>query len=130
MQDMLNRPNLIKLGAAVVLIVIALAIRNASVPSVTIHDAAWDGNLQAVRGQLRHGTDVNERDENGSTALHSAAVWGHTEIVRLLLEKGADVNATDGAGCTPLDWALDTSKQDTVVLLRQHGGQQRRRPPH
>ena len=130
MQDLINRPNLIKLGAAAALIVLALWVRSASQPQLTIHDAAWDGNLSAVRGALAQGVDANGRDENGGTALHTAAVWGHTSIVRLLLDKGAHVNALDGNGCTPLDWSLDTGKDDTAALLRERGGKQNRRPPH
>jgi len=129
-RDLISRPNLIKLGAAAVLIIAALSVRYAFQPQFSIHNAAWDGNLSAVRGALARGTDVDERDENGGTALHTAAVWGHIRIVRLLLDRGAHVNALDGNGCTPLDWALDTGKQDTAALLREHGGKQNRRPPH
>jgi len=34
-------------------------------PSVNIHDAAWDGKIEAVKQHLVAGTDVNAKDDNG-----------------------------------------------------------------
>ena len=64
-------------------------------------DAAWDGNIEAVKKHLAAGTDVNAKNEWGdgeSTPLHYAAFNGHKEIAELLIAKGADVNAKDGIG--------------------------------
>lgn len=51
---------------------------------------------------LRHGTDVNARNNVGRTALTWAAYVNDAEIVALLTNAGADVNARDDKGETAL----------------------------
>jgi ankyrin repeat protein len=90
-----------------------------SAPDISIHKAASDGNIEAVKQHLAAGVDVNAWDEDfGWTPLHLAAQRGYKEIIELLLANGADVNARDWSGETPLDWA----DGETVDLLRKHGG--------
>ena len=62
-------------------------------PEISIHKAAFQGIIQAVKQHLAAGTDVNTREEDGLTALHLAANQGHKEITELLMPKGADVHA-------------------------------------
>ena len=62
---------------------------------LSIHDAAKDGNIEAVKQHLTEGADVNARDDFWSTPLHSAAQNGHKEVVELLIAKGGDVNAKE-----------------------------------
>ena len=85
----------------------------------SIHEAAVEGNIEAVKQHLAAGTDVNAKVKEGkSTPLHLAAFKGHKEIVELLIAKGADVNAKSEDGETPLDEAFG----ETADLLRKHGG--------
>ena len=86
-------------------------------PSVDIHQAAYDGNIEAVKQHLAAGTDVNAKASRGWTPLHSVAT---KEIAELLIAKGADVNARDFLGMTPLNMAAGHKK--TADLLRKHGG--------
>ena len=86
--------------------------------SVDIHQAATEGNIEAVKQHLAAGVDVNAKDEDGATPLHHAAFGGYKEIAELLIAKGADVNAKDNNGETPLDYA----EGETANLLRKHGG--------
>ena len=55
-----------------------------SVPDISIHDAAFKGNIEAVKQHLAAGTDVNAKDDNGWTPLHLAVDGGHTETADLL----------------------------------------------
>ena len=95
-------------------------------PSVDIHEAAYKGNIEAVKQHLANGTDVNAKDGAGFTPLHGAAFLGEKEIVELLIAKGADVNAKAVDGETPLDRATMPDSQfnttETADLLRKHGG--------
>ena len=88
-----------------------------------IHDAAFWGNIEAVKQHLAEGADVNAKGEKGETPLHGAAFTGRMEVVELLIENGADVNAKNDEGGTPLDWAeCCADKKETIDLLRKHGG--------
>ena len=87
--------------------------------SISIHQAVFDGNIEAVKQHLAAGTDVNAKNNKyGMTPLHQAARSGRNEIAELLIAEGADVNAKDELGRTPLDLVAG----ETIALLRKHGG--------
>ena len=92
----------------------------AKAPDISIHKAAEDGNIEAVKQHLAAGTDVNAKEEDGSTPLHQAAWEGHTEVAELFIAKGADMNAKMEDGDTPLD--LAKGHPEIADLLRKHGG--------
>jgi ankyrin repeat protein len=91
-------------------------------PDISIHDAAREGNIEAVKQHLATGTDVNTKNNRGKTSLHRAAEKGHKEIAELLIAAGADVNAKDKNGETPRDRAISRNKTEIADLLRKHGG--------
>ena len=86
----------------------------------SIHQAAIDGNIQAVKKHIAGGTDVNVKNKYKRTPLIQAAWGGHKEITELLIAKGADVNAKDDDGDTPLLYAY--SHLEIANILRKHGG--------
>ena len=87
-------------------------------------DAAYAGNVEAVKQHLAAGTDVNAWDKYGSTPLHKAALKGHKEIVGLLIAKGADVNAKDKTrGETPLHYAAINGHKELAELLIDSGAE-------
>jgi ankyrin repeat protein len=95
----------------------------------TIDAAAYGGDIEAVKGFLANGVEVNVK--GGSimgTPLHYAAQAGHLDIVELLLAKGAEVNVTiqvEGGifnGKTPMDRANSFNHTKIADLLRKHGG--------
>jgi len=94
----------------------------AEAPDISIHEAAEEENIEAVKQHLAAGTDVNAKIEGGGTPLHIATHLSHKEIVELLIAKGADVNAKDDDGEAPLDLAIRYDETDTADLLRKHGG--------
>jgi ankyrin repeat protein len=93
-------------------------------PDISIHEAADEGNIEAVKKALAAGTDVNAKSF-GLTPLHQAASKGHKEIAELLISKGADVNAKDNDGGTPLGEAIQYKRTEIADLLRKHGGKSR-----
>jgi len=108
--------------AAVVLVTIAAVVLVGCGKSDDIWTAAQEGNVEAVKGYLANGVNVDERDElYAGTPLHFAAYSGN-EVVELLIANGADVNAKNQADATPLDKAIEKNRDETVSLLRKHGG--------
>ena len=84
------------------------------------HQAAFDGNIEAVTQHLAAGADVNAKGNGELTPLHEATRGGRKGIAELLIAKGADVNAKDWRGRTPLDFAK--RQPEIADLLRKHGG--------
>ena len=93
----------------------------AKAPDISIHLAADQGNLEAVKQHLAAGTDVNALSL-GFKPLHLAAMRGRMEIAELLIAEGADVNGMNGMGETPPDWAIHSKLTEIADLLRKHGG--------
>lgn len=57
-----------------------------------LHDAAANGQLEAVEVLLQRGLDVNTREQGDNTyAMHWAAAAGHLEVVRRLADADGDV---------------------------------------
>ena len=87
-----------------------------------LSEAAFTGNIAAMKQMLADGADPNTKDpQSGSTLLATAALMGHTKIVALLLEHGADVNVRSRDGGTALHAAAFLGRAETVKLLLEKG---------
>ena len=95
----------------------------AKAPDISIHDAAREGNIEAVKQHLAAGTKVDAiRGFDGRTPLLGAVRKGHKEIAELLIANGADVNAKNYERKAPLDFAVKYKRTEIAALLRKHGG--------
>jgi ankyrin repeat protein len=91
-------------------------------PDTSIHDAAEEGNIEAVKQHIAAGTDVNAKYADGElTPLLIAAGEGQKEIAELLIAKGADVNAKSWSGATPLLIAAIDGHKEIAELLIARG---------
>jgi len=95
----------------------------AKTPDISIHLAAEEGNIEAVKQHLAAGTDVDVKGGSmGGTPLHYAASRGHKGVVELLIDKGAEVNPKEGvSGGTPLLWAAGSGHKEIVEMLIVNG---------
>jgi len=92
-----------------------------SAPDISIHDAATEGNIEAVKQHLTAGAEVNAKVNLGWTPLHYTARGGHKEVAKLLIAKGADLNAKNDNGYTPLHWPAGRGHKEVVELLIAKG---------
>ena len=89
---------------------------------VDIWEAAYDGNIEAVKHHLDAGVDVNVKDEGGETPLHVAALMNNAEVAELLIDEGAEVNAKGVLdGNTPLHWAAWNGHTEVAEFLIEKG---------
>lgn len=90
-------------------------------PSVSLHMAALQGNIDAIRQHIKAGSDLNEKDAYGSTPLIIAATFSKTEVARALIEAGADMQIRDNYGSTPLHLAALFCRTEIVKALLDKG---------
>ena len=88
-----------------------------------LHQAALDGDLNAVEKALESGANVNGVDEDGRTAIMFAAFNGHSDIVLTLLEAEAGIDRRDLMGRTALLYAATGPFPETVRILLDKGAE-------
>jgi ankyrin repeat protein len=93
-----------------------------------LHEAAAEGDAEAVEFLLKLGADANATDGGGHTPLYGAAnecgAPGGATVVRALVQSGADVNAHGGAKrCTPLHMAARRGNVEIAEALLDCGAE-------
>jgi ankyrin repeat protein len=84
---------------------------------------AFKGEVDAVRGLLQEGVDVdhqseaNPRKQNGMAAIHAASIGNHFSILQLLVQQSANVNLTMIGGFTALHLAASGGHNESAELL-------------
>jgi CubicO group peptidase (beta-lactamase class C family) len=90
-------------------------------PAATLHAAALQGDLEAVRAHIRAGADLDARDPYGSTPLILATTFGRTEVARALIAAGADLSIADRHGSRPLHLAAFLGRVQILEALLERG---------
>ena len=95
-------------------------------PEVDAKESIWAaaraGDVDAIRGHLANGAELEQRDEQLTvTALSTASIMGQLEAVRALLDQGADANTLNGDGGTALHGAAFFGHDQIAKLLLEHG---------
>ncbi|HUU16925.1 MAG TPA: ankyrin repeat domain-containing protein [Sedimentisphaerales bacterium] len=91
-------------------------------PTIPLHQAARDGDLEQVKSLVLRGADVNAIDDRlAGTPLHLAAYYGRHDVVQFLISKGANVNVQNKWNRTALDEAVDQNRSEIAEVLRTHG---------
>ncbi len=90
-------------------------------PHTSLHIAALQGNVDAIRQHIDAGSDLNGKDAYGSNPLIIAATFGQTEAARTLIDAGADTTITNNEGATPLHIAAFLCRTEIVKALLDKG---------
>lgn len=90
-------------------------------PAMDIQTAAFIGNIDAIKKHIAAGTDLNVKDQYGSTPLNIAATFGKTKVAIALIEGGADLTTTNNEGSTPLHTAAFFCRTEIVKTLLAKG---------
>ena len=83
----------------------------------TLHAAALNGNIQAVKAYISKGQMPDAEDRDGRTALMYASYNGYANLVRELIRLGASVNKRDKFGRTSLIFASSGPYPETIKVL-------------
>lgn len=104
------------------LCVIVLAVSACLAAAGEIHDAALEGDLDAIRAIVEaDASQLTAQDVRNDTAIHIATINGHTELVRYLLEAGTPVDIGDNENTSPLGCAAIYGHREIAELLLDHG---------
>ncbi|CAI5776283.1 2-5A-dependent ribonuclease [Podarcis lilfordi] len=96
--------------------------RNALVHALTMTKKDQpQGKEAAALFLLKHGADVNKRDEDGKTTLILAAERQSLDLVKAILEKEVDVNDADRNNKTALMAAVEMENYEIVKTLCEKG---------
>lgn len=88
-----------------------------SAPTTDLPTAVFFGNLEAVKQHIAAGTDLNVKDQYGSTPLHVATTFGKTDIALALIEGNADLSIKNNDGSSPLHIAAFFCRTEIVKAL-------------
>ena len=83
--------------------------------------AARNGYYEVSEYLIKKGINVNEVQQDGSTALHGAAFYGHENVVQLLIENGIDTKIKNRFGTT----ADEEAKTSPIRELILHSNKDR-----
>jgi hypothetical protein len=83
--------------------------------------AASEGDIDAVNELLRSGMDINQAEDDGTTALEVAVANNDPAMVRRLLAAGASINTKHEDGRSIL-FSLDDDSSDEILQLLIRAG--------
>ena len=90
-------------------------------PQRSLHEAAYMGDVALIQAHIAAGSDLNKKDDFGSTPLIVATTFGKTEVAKQLINAGADLNATGADGGTALHGAAFYCQTEIVQALLENG---------
>lgn len=90
-------------------------------PDTDIQAASFMGDVKLIKQHIAAGTDINQKDEYGSTPVMIATTFGKEDVAVALIEAGADLNLQNNEGATPLHTAAFLCRKEIVEALLANG---------
>ena len=84
-------------------------------------NAAFNGNVQAVKSIMKRKADPSLMDNRGWNTLHHAAAGGDTDIISPIHTHLPNIESKTGEGCTPLMVAALSGKLNAVKWFLEKG---------
>ncbi|MBC7523534.1 MAG: AAA family ATPase [Flavobacterium sp.] len=82
--------------------------------------ASETGNISAFRNALNSGFNINEVDDEGTTALMIACKFGHTALAKFIISKGAEIDLSNNNGTTAFKIAKLSNKAELLDLFKEY----------
>lgn len=99
----------------------ALLTQPSDLENRPVHEAAWSGQLAALKWLAAHGASLTAANHQKWQPLHMALFNHQDAVVRWLLAQGVPVNAVTQEGWTPLALAVSQGRCELVGQLRKAG---------
>ena len=93
-----------------------VTVANRQVGHSALHAACLANNTRQAKWLIRHGANVNDKDDAGQTPLHFASRDGSVGMVNVLLDGGADIDAQDNNNDTPLHLATTMDFENEAIV--------------
>lgn len=90
-------------------------------PKRNIHEASFFGDVESIKEHIAFGSDLNVKDDYGSSPLHIAITFNKKEAARELILGGADLEIKSNDGSTPLITAAFYGRTEIVRTLLENG---------
>jgi len=90
-------------------------------PKVSIHEDAFMGNVKAIEQHIAAKSDLNIKDQFGSSPLAIAATFNKVDVARALINGGADLSIKGADGSTALHTAAFFCRKEIVSALLDGG---------
>ena len=85
-----------------------------------LFSASETGNISAFRNALNKGFNINEVDDEGTTALMIACKFGHTALVKFIISKGAEIDLSNNNGTTAFKNAKLSNQPELLDLFKEY----------
>ncbi len=92
-----------------------------SAPKVNIIEASFFGNVDAIKEHIAYGSDLNVKDDYGSTPLSIAITFNKKDVATELIKGGADLEMPSSDGSTPLISAAFFGRTSIIESLIEAG---------
>ena len=86
-----------------------------------LHTAASVNHIEMVKLLIKHGANINSKDEADNSPLHLATYHGHGKMAKLLIESGAYIHSRNYNDNLPIQMAAHAGLPEVIQQLIEAG---------